>query len=88
MVQTYGNSLPGFACHVIGALGIVKATLFRIKAWVALIAGMGLGALHNRPMAAASTTLATEFGLRCGYWRASFRGTVPSAFRRAPRACP
>jgi len=42
IVQTYSNDLPGFTGHVISALGIVKAVLFRIKVWVSLAVGIGL----------------------------------------------
>ncbi|MEH6477680.1 MAG: biotin/lipoyl-binding protein, partial [Sneathiella sp.] len=42
IVQAYTNDLPGFTGHVISALGIVKAVLFRIKVWVSMAVGIGL----------------------------------------------
>jgi len=43
IVQTYTTDLPGFSGHVISALGIIKAILFRVKVWVSLALGVGLG---------------------------------------------
>lgn len=42
LIQTYTNNLEGTAGHIIGATGIIKAFLLRIKAWGVLITGVGL----------------------------------------------
>ncbi len=42
MIQTYTDNLEGFVGHIIGATGIIKAFLLRIKAWGVLITGVGL----------------------------------------------
>ncbi len=43
IVQAYTNDIPGTVGHIIGAMGAVKAILFRIKVWGALVVGIGLG---------------------------------------------
>ena len=43
IVQAYTNDIPSVVGHIIGALGVVKAILFRIKVWGSLIVGIGLG---------------------------------------------
>ena len=42
MIQTYTNDLEGSVGHIIGATGIIKAFLLRIKAWGVLVTGVGL----------------------------------------------
>ena len=42
IVQAYSSDLPGFTGHIVGALGIVKAILFRIKVWISVAVGIGL----------------------------------------------
>jgi len=42
IVQAYTNDIPGTVGHIIGALGAVKAILFRIKVWGTLVVGIGL----------------------------------------------
>ncbi len=42
LVQAYTNNLHGFVGHAIGATGIIKAFLLRIKAWGILVTGVGL----------------------------------------------
>jgi multidrug resistance efflux pump len=42
IVQTYTDNLSGTFGHIIAATGVIKALLLRIKAWGALIAGVGL----------------------------------------------
>ena len=51
LVQAYTTHLEGSlegtpVAHVIETLGVLKALLLRIKAWVALAAGVGLGGGH------------------------------------------
>lgn len=48
IVQTYTTHLTGrfeggIVAHIIEALGVIKAVVLRIKAWTALLAGIGLG---------------------------------------------
>ena len=42
LIQTYTNDLEGTVGHIIGATGIIKAFLLRIKAWGVLVTGVGL----------------------------------------------
>jgi len=42
MIQTYTNDLEGSVGHIIGATGIIKAFLLRVKAWGVLVTGVGL----------------------------------------------
>jgi len=42
IVQTYTNNLHGTFGHIIGATGVVKAFLLRIKVWGVLLVGVGL----------------------------------------------
>ena len=42
LIQTYTNNLEGSVGHIIGATGVIKAFLLRIKAWGVLITGVGL----------------------------------------------
>ena len=46
LVQTYTNNLHGTVGHMIGATGIVKALLLRIKGWGVLVTGVGLAGGH------------------------------------------
>ncbi len=43
LVQTYTDDLDGFSGHVIAATGVVKAAGLRLKAWGAMVSGVGLG---------------------------------------------
>lgn len=43
LVQTYTDNLDSFSGHVIAATGVVKAAGLRLKAWGAMVSGVGLG---------------------------------------------